>query len=366
MMKNLTLLFLSLAPTVTIADQIKEAYADFFPMGMAVNAGTLGAGKPEYQDFIKRHFSVITGENAFKWESLQPEEGRFDFTEADRIADFARANGLKLWGHAFAWHLQTPDWVFEDDGEPASPELLKKRLEDHIRTIVGRYKDITYGWDVVNEAISVKEDEFLRPSKWFSILGEDFIEIAFRAAAEADPDMLLCYNDFGLADPVKMAKLERLLKGLQEKEVPIHLVGFQSHHNIYYPPVGEIRSSIEMVKSLGLKVAISEIDISVYDFKDKTFRYEDGLPSEIEIMQGLRFAEMLSLFQEYKGIIERVTFWDAFDATNWMSNHPVQGRKDYAGLISRENRPKKAFHAVMDPEGFLQLHGGNPPGQCCP
>jgi endo-1,4-beta-xylanase len=356
-MRTTALSLFLLTVTMATADRIKDVYAGDFPMGMAVSAARLKDGNPAYADFITRHFSVITGENAFKWESLQPQEDRFDFREADRIADFARENGLKLLGHALIWHLQTPDWVFEEDGKPAPPELLKKRINEHIHTVVGRYRDVIYGWDVVNEALSVKEDEYLRPSKWFSILGEEYIEFAFRCASAADPDMLLFYNDFGLADPVKRDKLERLIKGLQEKGVPIHGVGLQSHHNIYYPPVEEIRKSLEMVAGLGLPVAISELDLSVYDFKDKAFRYEEGLPREIDVFHGFRYAEMMLLFREYPELIERVTFWDAFDATNWLSNHPVEGRKDYAGLIDRENNPKAAFHAVMDPERFIREFG---------
>jgi N-sulfoglucosamine sulfohydrolase len=353
---HFALIFL-VAALMASAESIKDVYADHFPVGMAVNAGKLASGDAYYREVVLKHFNAVTGENAFKWESLHPEEGRYDFREADRIADFAREHGLKLWGHALVWHHQRPDWIFEDNGKPATRELVLRRMRDHIQTVVGRYKDVIYGWDVVNEAIADEEGTYLRESEWYKSIGEDYIEIAFRYAREADPEVLLCYNDYSLASPDKRDKLERLLRGLLEKGTPIDIVGFQSHYSLYWPPVAEVGKSLAMVTGLGLRVAISEIDMSLYKVGDKSKKYEDGLPPEMEILQGLRYAELMNLYVEWSHAIERVTFWDIFDASNWRNYWPVEGRTDYAGLIDRDNRPKAAFQAVLDRKAYLGQYG---------
>jgi endo-1,4-beta-xylanase len=339
------------------ADSIKDVYADDFPVGMALNARKLASGNANYRDVVLKNFNAVTAENAFKWDSIHPEEDRYDFTAADRIAAFARKHDLKLWGHVLVWHHQRPDWIFEDNGKPACRDLVLKRMRDHIHTVVGRYKDVIYGWDVVNEAISDDDEEYLRPSKWYEAVGEDYIELAFKYAKEADPDMLLCYNDYSLATPAKRDKLERLITGLLDNGVEIDIVGFQSHYSLYWPPVEEVRNSLQMVKDHGLRVAISEIDMSIYKSGDKSFHYEDGLPKELEILQGLRYAELMDLYVEWSDLIERVTFWDIFDASNWRNYWPVKGRTDYAGLISRENRPKAAFIAVLNRKEYIEKFG---------
>lgn len=356
-MKLAAVILILLAGAVDSSGAIKEVYGEYFPVGMALNAGKLASGDPNYLDVVLKNFNAVTGENAFKWESLHPEEDRYDFTEADRIADFAREHGLKLFGHALVWHHQRPDWIFEDNGKVASRALVLRRMRDHIHTVVGRYKDVIYGWDVVNEAIADEEDTFLRESEWNRIVGEDYIEIAFRYAREADPDALLCYNDYSLATPAKREKLERLLKRLLESGAPIDMVGFQSHYSLYWPPVEEVENSLQMVTALGLRVAVSEIDMSIYEAGDKSKKYEDGLPEELEVLQGLRYAELMDLYVKWSHAIERVTFWDIFDASNWRNYWPVKGRTDYAGLIARDNRPKAAFLAVLDRKAYLAKFG---------
>jgi uncharacterized sulfatase len=346
-----------IASCLATAGSIKEVYSSEFPIGMAVNADRLASDDGIYRDIILKHFNAITGENAFKWESIHPVENHYDFRSADMIADFAREHGLKLWGHALVWHHQRPNWIFEDKGQPASRELVLKRMREHIHTVVGRYKDVIYGWDVVNEAIADEEGSYLRESEWYKIIGEDYIEIAFRYAREADPDALLCYNDYSLASPDKRNKLEKLLKGLIEKETPVDMVGFQSHYSLYWPAIKEVRKSLAMVDDLGLRVAISEIDISLYKVTDKSKKYEDRLPEDLEILQGLRYAELMTLYTEWSHLIERITFWDIFDASNWRNYWPIEDRTDYAGLISRDNRAKLAMSAVLDRYAYLKKYG---------
>lgn len=124
---------------------LKDVYADRFLIGLATDS--LGAAMP-----IKDHFNAITFENRLKWESVHPQPDQYRFVPVDALMDFAKDNGMKVIGHTLVWHSQTPDWVFEHpDGTPLTREELLARMEDHIKTVVGRYRGQIYSWDVVNE-----------------------------------------------------------------------------------------------------------------------------------------------------------------------------------------------------------------------
>ena len=157
---------------------------------------------------------------------VHPEENRYFWRDADSIVAFAQLYGLRVRGHNLCWHNQTPDWMFKDkDGKTVSKEVLLQRLKDHIMAVVSRYKGKLYAWDVVNEAISDKPDEYLRNSDWLKICGEEYIAKAFEYAHEADPNAILFYNDYNEINPVKGEKIYRLVKGLKDAGVPIGGVG---------------------------------------------------------------------------------------------------------------------------------------------
>lgn len=148
-----------------------------------------------------------------KPEHMQPEPNKFTFEVADKMIQFAEDNGMQLRGHTLVWHNQMPDWFFTDEnGNDVSREELLKRMKDHITAVVSRYKGRIHAWDVVNEAVEDRGEEMLRKSKWIDIIGEDFIDYAFKFAHEADPDALLFYNDYNESHPEKREKIYQLVK----------------------------------------------------------------------------------------------------------------------------------------------------------
>ncbi len=192
--------------------KLHEAFNQRFRIGAAVNPTTLNT----QSELLKHHFNSITAENEMKFENLQPVEGKYTFAVADRLVDFATANGMGVRGHTLVWHNQTPQWMFENrDGSAADRETLLERMQAHIETVVSRYKGIIYAWDVVNEAVSDKSEELLRPSKWLDIAGEDFIAKAFEYAHAADSNALLFYNDYNESIPEKREKIYTLVKSLK-------------------------------------------------------------------------------------------------------------------------------------------------------
>ncbi|MBZ4665644.1 MAG: Endo,4-beta-xylanase [Mahella sp.] len=324
---------------------LKEVYRDYFYIGAAVSVDAIS--KSPDKELIAKQFNIITPENAMKFEPIHPQDGVYNFEPADKIVEFARQNGMKVVGHTLIWHNQTPDWVFKDaDGNLVNRDVLLKRMEEHIKTVVGHYKGKVYGWDVVNEAIDDSAPYGLRDSMWKKIIGDDYIEWAFKFAHEADPDAELYYNDYNTETPGKREAIYNLVKGLKEKGIRIDAVGMQSHINIYYPSVQEIEESIKKFSSLGVKVNISELDMDLYKWDDKEDRYKDGVPDDILKLQAGRYGEIFALYRNYKDVIGRVTFWGYYDGGSWLNDFPVKGRTNYPLLFDREFMPKPAFWSV--------------------
>ncbi len=352
--KRISYTVLALLLFVSVKSQnekgLKDYYKKYFPVGVAVSPRAL---LTDEAGLIVKEFESMTPENAMKMGPIHPEENRYFWKDADSIAAFAKRNNLKLRGHTLCWHNQTPKWLFVDaDGKNVSKEILLQRLKDHITSVVQRYKGTIYAWDVVNEAISDKKDEYLRPSLWYQICGEEYIAKAFQYAHEADPDALLFYNDYNETNPEKREKIYRLVKSLKEAGVPIHGVGLQGHWSIYEPTEQVLTETIEKFKNLGLKVQVTELDLSVYPKEHgrrdrKPEDANDQFTAEQEKKQTEMYEMIFRVFRKYKDVVSAVTFWNISDRSSWLDNFPVPGRKDYPLLFDKDLKPKKAYWEVV-------------------
>lgn len=325
------------------ADSLYKRFEDHFKIGAAINERTMKSSK----DVILQHFNSLTAENEMKFVSLHPKEGEYHFETADKMVEFALENNKSMRGHTLVWHNQTSDWIFQNNsGDPVDRETLLERMKNHIETVVGRYKGKMDAWDVVNEVIADEPHTFLRPSKWLDIIGENFIERAFRFAHEADPDALLIYNDYNESNPVKRDKIYQLVKGLKEKDVPIGGVGLQAHWNIKDPSLDDIRQAIEKYASLGLELQVTEMDVSMFPVDDR--RTDLTAPTkEMEYLQAERFDKFFDIFKEYKEHIGSITFWGVADNYTWLHDFPVKGRKNWPLLFDEQHQPKQAFWKIM-------------------
>lgn len=314
---------------------LRETFKEYFPIGVCVNPRTLQT----HRELIKRHFSSLTAEDEMKFDRLQPEEGRYDFTEADAIIAFARENGRRVRGHTLVWHNQTPAWVFLDSqGRPAPRELVLKRMEDHITTVISRYKADVQTWDVVNEVVSDREGYLRVKSPWYERTGEEYIAGAFACAHRVDPAAKLFYNDYNAAVPVKREKIVRFLRDLLDRGTPVHGMGLQGHWDIYDPSLAEIEQAIEAYAALGLEVQITELDISLYHWSDTgSFK---APPPELLAKQAERYRQIFDLLRRYRGVVTGVTIWGPADDWTWKDNFPVRGRKDWPLLFDENHRMK--------------------------
>lgn len=321
---------------------LKKVFSRDFKIGAAVNPKTIRS----QEHLLAYHFNSITAENEMKFESLHPEEEIYRFGAADELAAFARKHQMAMRGHTLVWHNQTSDWLFKD-GEhgQVNKEMLLARLKSHIGTVVGRYKNDIYAWDVVNEVIADEGDTLLRPSKWLEIAGPDFIAKAFEYAHEADPKALLFYNDYNESHPHKRDKIYALLKSLLEQGVPVHGVGLQAHWNLYDPSLDLIRAAIEKYASLGLELQLTELDMSLFRFEDRRTDLKSP-PAELLELQAQQYEAMFKLLKEYREVISSVTFWGAADDYTWLDDFPVRGRKNWPFLFDEDHHPKPAYDRV--------------------
>lgn len=326
---------------------LKDYYQKYFPIGVAVTPWDLSGDK---RNLILTQFNSITAENAMKMGPIHPMENTYNWKLADSIASFARINGLKLRGHCLVWHNQTPRWLFKnEDGSVVSKETLLKRIQAHINTVVSRYKKDTYAWDVVNEVIA-DDSAYFRRSQLYQIAGEDFIEMAFRYAHQADPKAQLFYNDYNTEQPLKREKIYKMLKGLLAKGVPIHGIGLQGHWSVNNPNRSELEKSIALFSSLGLKIQITELDVSVYDghqggqlIKGNAQQALAAFTPEMEQKQLQQYKMIFEVLRKHKNHITGVTFWNLSDQYSWLDN---RGPKNYPLLFDHELKPKKAYFEV--------------------
>jgi len=322
---------------------LKDFYTltGYFDMGVAIPASFVD--NQEKANLIKRHFNSITAENDMKWSSLQPTEGNFNFTNADKIVAFAQSNNMKVRGHCLCWHNQVPSWIFKDGAATASKELVLQRLRTHITTVVNHFKGKVYAWDVVNEAID-DGSEVYRNSQWYTICGEDYIFEAFDAARVADPDALLFYNDYTAVDPVKRDKIYDLLVKLKAENL-VDGMGLQGHWNISYPSSSLIIDAFNKYKSAGVQLQVTELDVSVYTSNSDA---EKDYTSGVAQLHAQAYERYFINFRAFKDDVTGVTFWGLADDNTWLDNFPVPGRKNYPLLFDTNLDPKPAYFELID------------------
>ena len=345
--------------TVVEEPSLKDAVGDKFLIGVAVNVNQSSGVDTSSIKLVKQHFNSIVAENCMKCEVIHPEEDRYDFTLADQFVSFGEKNGMAVIGHCLIWHSQLAPWFCVDEkGNNVTPEVLKQRMKDHITTIVTRYKGRIKGWDVVNEAIL--EDGSYRKSKFYEILGEEFIPLAFQYAHEADPDAELYYNDYAMNMPGKREGVVKLVSSLKEKGIRIDAVGMQGHMGMDYPDINEFEQSIVAFAGTGVKVMVTEWDMSALPtvkqsanisdtvaYQKMLNPYPETLPDSVSKAWNNRMKQFFGLFEKHADVISRVTAWGVSDSDSWKNDFPVKGRHDYPLLFDRNYQPKPFVKEIM-------------------
>ena len=318
--------------------------------GCAVNA-ELFRRDPDFRNLLVEQYSILVPENCLKWNILRPTPDTYSFTDSDSLVAFAEAHGMKVRGHNFVWHEALPKWF----ASTVTKENARKLLIDHITTVGGRYKGRIHSWDVVNEAIWVKDgrpDGMRSSSPWFEMLGPEYIDIAFRTAREVDPKALLTYNEYGIEydteeEGQKRAATLALLRRMKSANVPLDALGIQSHlHADGKADFSKgIRELMDGARALGLQVFVTELDVN-----------DDKVTSD-DIAQ--RDQAVADVYRDYLTTalqgpeVKAVLTWGVSDRNTWL-NHGTKFRPLHPDRLQRplpfdvDYAPKKAFFAMRD------------------
>lgn len=344
----------------TSIPSLYETLSDYFPVGAALEPEQLDS--KEHVELLTQHFNSITAENAMKPGPIQATEGEFRWSGSDRLVAFAKENDMAVHGHTLVWHSQAAEWMFEDeDGNPLeatekNKELVLQRLEDHIREIVGRYKDDVNVWDVVNEVIDPAEEDCMRRSSWYELTGTDYIVTAFNVANEVAPDATLIINDYSLTQQDKRTCMCNVVEDLLAQGVPVEGIGMQMHVNIENPSVEAIEQSIESFASLGVEVHITELDMSIYTDDSSSYTM---VPEEIMTLQGHRYKDIFAVLKRHADSIGSVTFWGMADDHTWLKTWPTT-RINLPLLFDEQLQAKPAYWGIIDPSKLpLVIHQTN-------
>ncbi|WP_125721740.1 endo-1,4-beta-xylanase [Flavobacterium ustbae] len=336
---------------------LKDAFKNDFLIGTALSADQIQEKNSKEDSLIKREFNAITAENIMKSMFTHPQKDKYDFTLSDKFVAYGEKNKMFIHGHTLIWHSQLAPWMekISDSTE------MKAFMKDHIITIVSKYKGKINSWDVVNEALN--EDGTLRKSVFLNTLGEKYLVDAFKLAAKADPNVDLYYNDYNIEEPAKRAGAIALIKKIKAEGGKVDGVGIQGHWRLESPSLEEIEKSILEYSALGIKVAFTELDITVlpnpWDLKGadvnqnfegnpKMNPYPEKLPDSVQNKLAERYASIFKLFLKHKDKISRVTFWGVHDKQSWLNDWPIKGRTNYPLLFDTELKHKKAYNSVLE------------------
>jgi endo-1,4-beta-xylanase len=318
-------------------------------VGAAVNVGLLDRDIG-YARTVAEQYNIVVAENAMKWAALRPAPDRFDFAEADRLMAFAAMHGMAVRGHTLCWHEALPAWF----AGTVNRRNAEAYLVRHVETVVGRYKGRIRAWDVVNEAVELKDGrpDGLRKSAWLELLGPRYLEIAFRAARAADPAALLTYNEYGIetdgaGDTAKREAVLALLGRLKRERVPIDAVGVQSH--LSADSAAEIGSGLSgfavKARLMGLKVSITELDVN-----DDSLMVDDPA-TRGKAVAGVYGGYVGSLLRNPAvtdvlcwGVSDRYSWLNGRDAVKFRPKHP--GREEVCLPFDNNYGPHPAFYAL--------------------
>lgn len=348
--------------------QLDQRYKKSFNIGAAVEPYQLENGTMD-SEVLKRHFNSVVAENQMKPMYIQPQEGVFNFEQADKIIDFAKENNMDVRYHTLIWHSQVPDWFFLDkDGNKmvdetdpekraANKELLLERIETHVSTIVQRYSDDVTSWDVVNEAIddgNPANGKGLRESAWYQIAGTDYIKVAFETAKKyAGEDAKLYINDYNTEVPSKRDHLYNLVKDLLEQGVPIDGIGHQGHIQIGWPSIQDIEDSINLFAELGLDNQITELDVSLYGWPPRpAYKTYEEIEEERLQAQADRYDQLFKLYERLDDKISSVTFWGIADNHTWLNDRAEQFNDgvgvDAPFVFDKDYKVKRSYWEIID------------------
>lgn len=334
--------FSTTATATTLAEPAPEPdtplkdVATSFSVGMAVRAGRLSG---QHDAILKREYNSLTAEFEMKMNIMYPSQNNYDFSKADAIVDYAVANEMHVHGHALIWHAATPNWVVNFAGTDAEFEAM---VEDYIKTTVTRYKGKVRSWDVVNEAFEDGTGN-LRNSVFLQRMGPSFIEKCYQWTKEADPNVLIFYNDYNMVtDPQKRNAALALMDNFIANNVPVDGFGFQMHISYNGPSKSQIAEAAQSVVDRGLLLHFSELDVRANSNNDIS-----ALTEARSIQQQAKVREVVEVYNALPAANKfTLTIWGLKDNESWLLD--FWGQPDWPLLYDADFRIKKAHTGFLE------------------
>lgn len=346
---------------------LKEAYKNYFDIGAAVSPHWLD----EAADTLKAHFNSITCENHMKYNGIhehqyerppfkrpkpgeKPEMPKIEIVNrerfvhpclelhtegADKIYNFALANGFKLRGHTLAWHGSYPWGIFEQ----LTPEELETNLREHMAFVAKKYP-ACWCWDVVNEVADDKHGLFLRETVFKNKFGEDYLIKIYSMAREYFPDTVFVCNDYNEWVPHKRESILKIVDTLKANGL-VDAIGCQCHVSAFMTDeeFDQIKYAYEAYAKTGLRIHVTEMDVNCVSWKDPKEVTPETLEKQADV-----YDKMFKLFRDYKDVIDSVTLWGVSDKHTWLNGFKNHGIKNCALLFDTEYNPTLALSRIVD------------------
>lgn len=300
---------------------------------------------PAYAQLIASNFDLITAGNELKWARLRPKPEIFNFSDGDWMVRYCKSNRLRLHGHNLCWVSANPQWL----DRVVTKTNAAYYLSEHVAKVVARYKGKIESWDVVNEPLDSRSSrpDLLKEGIWSNLLGPLYIDVAFHAAAAADPSALRVLNIYEVEQDYSMAAKMRtatvaLVKQLISRGVPIQAIGLESHLDGKGSLARTGRQQfLQQLRDLGMQILITECDVD-----------DTRLPTDI----ATRDRDVANVYKSYledtiaDGNVKRVIFWTPCDKGNWYdadsSHQRADGLLHRPGLWAANMSKKSSWYAV--------------------
>ena len=368
---------------VDLRKPVAELMGDDFIIGTAASYDEFG--DPLDMELVYKHFNGVTLGNELKPDSMLRKDAEIvdyelngemvpfpvlDFSRPeDRLDRFVKWNEehpekkIQIRGHVLVWHSQTPSFFFHEDYDTSkpyvTPDVMNKRLEIYIREVAkhftaedSKYKDLFYGWDVVNEAVSDGTGTYRNASErseWWGVYNsQEFITNAFVYANRYMPaDIALFYNDYNETVSSKMGGICQLLRDV--KATPgarIDGMGMQAHYQI-----ASNNPSMEQFKTAAKAYAaiVDQVQVTELDFKGATSAKDDRLAERYKAVY-----DTIRRLREDGVNFTGMTIWGVTDKHSWLQSSNNNGggadgsARQYPLLFDDYYKAKDCFWAIAN------------------
>ncbi len=298
--------------------------------GSAVGVGFLrqNVDNGQYNASILTNYQLVVPEGELKPKAIWKGENQYNWINADYLlggpnsTGWVQQNYIQIRGHNLVWAYDEwiPEWLLKEEANITS-DKAKQLLSDYIHTVVGRYRGKILCWDVINEGLQDTNNTNpfnLRDSFWLRKLGPDFIKYAFQFAHEADPNVQLYYNEFGIETVgLKATRTINLVNWLRSQGATVHGIGLQWHINVsttITPGDGHYQSAQQFIDNK-LDIMVTELDVRVPT--------DGGNPINIQDLQtqGVVYRSMLNYCLHFSPNCKAMLTWGFTDRYSWIPTY---------------------------------------------